>query len=153
MQYEFERKRKMKTKRVLTLKRIRGNTFRITKQSHREDFTATGIAFRASNGITLKSLAGPEWSGGSNVLYVRGSCVEADNGNVIIPKPQQARVLAAVREYNRKSGVSPVPFKTKWADYDVTITPTTLTVGCSEFSIKDFRSLVKLVDKATKKKA
>ena len=83
---------------------IKGETFGnvvliITNQTHRyTEFSDGELFFRSSNGIILQSLSYPDFN--HNTLYVRGTDVQYDTLEVLIPSNKISEVLFALEEYN-----------------------------------------------------
>lgn len=83
---------------------IKGETYgnvvlTITNQTHRyTEFSDGRLFFKSSNGIILQSLSYPDFN--NSTLYVRGTDVNYDTVDVIIPSNKISEVLFALEEYN-----------------------------------------------------
>jgi len=75
----------------------------ITEQSHRNsDFGENGRdTFYASNGVTLASVGGPQWSPSENKLYVWGWVDSFENSMVYLPEKDIEKIEFAISEYNQ----------------------------------------------------
>lgn len=101
----------MKGEKCLVIRLIASSphevTFKIIGQTYR--WTEFGVMndsyayrFRASNGLTLKSVGSPEWRPSEDTFFVRGSKTADDNKKLICNHNDYARIEEAVREYNKK---------------------------------------------------
>ncbi len=92
--------------------------FRIAKQSHRGESFGREYPFgnsreyKAENGVTLQSNAGPEFTRHCNTLHVQGGRTDFNNKVLEVSKSDFTKIEAAVKEYNEFFDV-----KMKLADY------------------------------------
>jgi hypothetical protein len=77
----------------------------VDQGARRDDLTEHGRMFTASNGVSLRSAAHPQYAtraDDSILLYVRGGRDQHDDKTLVIPVKNMELIRAALDEYNAK---------------------------------------------------